>query len=101
MIMDEDFKKWLCELVGYRFWPQNLDCNEDIELAILIKAMWAINDKWLETKSNKQPKIIMTPEGFDLFICKTIMHFSNKQCSNQDALAKVLKYIFKEKNNHI
>ncbi len=42
--MTEKYKKRLCELVGYKFWPQNLDCNEDIELAILIKAMWAINN---------------------------------------------------------
>ncbi|KKL21681.1 hypothetical protein LCGC14_2443030 [marine sediment metagenome] len=104
--MEKDFNKWLCIITNYANFPNQVNDEArtkekimaTIKTATLLNAMFAINNRWMESKSNKKPKIVYTPEGFDLFIAKSIMHFSNKECSNQEALTKVLRYIFNQKN---
>ncbi|GAH06525.1 unnamed protein product [marine sediment metagenome] len=98
--MKEYFKMWLYGMADIDIVSGKIeDLKEAYRLELLIKAVWSINDRWLQAKNNKFPKIIMTPEGFDLFISKAIIHFSNSQCSNKEALTKVLKYIFNQKDN--
>lgn len=41
--MTEEFKGWLCERARYMFFPENGIALDRRILALLIKAMWAIN----------------------------------------------------------
>ena len=93
--MTEDCKKWLCELAEYGPWiwdalPEEAD---DVRLAILIKAMWAINreGKWW---------ITMYPHGIHLKLPHRgkgkDFEYKDYNNSETEALAKALEYIFEQ-----
>ena len=90
--MNEDYKKWLCELaeMNYRFVvPTSIE--------ILIKAMWAINRECYD----KGGFCICSSTGGDYYIHfnefqRVIFTRKDHNNSEQEALQASLEYIFKE-----
>ena len=100
--MNEEFKKFLCEKAGveYSEKPQIIhttgnadEANDFLNIAIPIKAMWAINRNNVEKKLH--PRIQIDAHGVAI-LQGTIKHYDFQDHSNseQEALTAALEYIW-------
>ena len=91
--MDDGFKKWLCEkgcsLYTYGLYDKMLT---DAQLAILIKAMWAVNreGKGIEINLESERVYVSLIQDHDYF------YFKDHNNSEQEALTKALEYVWKQ-----
>jgi hypothetical protein len=97
-MMNEDFKKWLCEKAEYNYY---LEYEQqpiiDRTLEILIKAMWAIN-----REDKRVYNITMTVGGTYLskigskFPDFVFFRQADRNNSETEALTAALEYIFEQ-----
>ena len=103
--MNKDFKEWLCKLTGTQYQDLKAEhlCEYDIELEVLIKAMWAINKKYNENCNKgfciKQNDLlnayIAINEMNDTTELSDYYWFTDN--SEQRCLILALKYIYENK----
>ena len=105
--MTEDFKKWLCDLAGIKYWTvidrYGNSWEENISLEILIKAMWTINRQEGSKYKIRLEDIYcftVTNEWSDsVAVTDVDFYFKDYNNSEQEALTAALEYIFKETKN--
>ena len=91
--MTEKFKMWLCKLAGNTYFPDLYNDDIDVQLAILVKAMWNINFDFAI------PYLIeMTYANYYLVTNQNheFLYQYNANRNRQEALTEALKFIYKE-----
>lgn len=87
--MTEAHKKRLCELAGNTYFPDLFNDDIDVQLAILTKAMWAINDFYSHIEINiLWDKIVVVNHRSD-----DEYFFFTRITSKQEALTAALIYV--------
>jgi hypothetical protein len=104
--MTEEFKKWLCELIGLNFASIEIYFNQNYNqhIGLLIRAMWAINmeraerkrKSWIEDNSYFQNVTNgFTVQGGGAFRTRNffLQDYNN---SPQKAIEATLNYIYEQ-----